>query len=210
SGAAYAACHDTLLIADLHFGKGHALAARGVFLPPYDTADTIARLADVIARYAPSRIVCLGDSFHNDNSAALLPPALRLRLEGLMDICHWVWLSGNHDPHSGAGLGGEQVDQMPLGSVTLRHEPRFEDGAPEIAGHLHPCARIVQRGRSLRRRCFAASAQHLVLPAFGALTGSLNVRDVAFGGFVSSPASRAFMLGRDAVHAIAAHRLLPD
>jgi DNA ligase-associated metallophosphoesterase len=210
SGAAYAACHDTLLIADLHFGKGHALAARGVFLPPYDTAETMARLADVVARFSPARIVCLGDSFHAADGEAHLPRDARARLSRLMDQSHWVWLTGNHDPQSGEGLGGDRVEQLALGGVTLRHEPRFAAGQPEISGHLHPCARIVQRGRSLRRRCFAATAEHLVLPAFGALTGSLNVRDAAFGGFASVPGARAFLLGRDGVHAIAASRLLPD
>ena len=44
SGALWLADHAALVVSDLHFEKGSAYARRGVLLPPYDTAATLARL----------------------------------------------------------------------------------------------------------------------------------------------------------------------
>jgi len=72
---------------------------------------------------------------------------------------------------------GETVNEIALCGLTFRHEPSASPVDGEIAGHLHPCARIVHRGRSVRRRCFASDGHRLVMPAFGSFTGSLNVPD---------------------------------
>lgn len=210
SGAAYETASRTLLVADLHFGKAAAVAARGAFLPPYDTGATITRLEAVLARHQPARVICLGDSFHRPDSATTMEPDSARRLAALCAAHDWTWIGGNHDDGALPAAGGALQAELHLGGVTLRHEPRFAPGGPEIAGHLHPCARVVQRGRSLRRRCFAVCEGHLVLPAFGALTGSLNVLDAAFGRFATRPGARAAMIGRDGVHLVSAARLLPD
>jgi DNA ligase-associated metallophosphoesterase len=210
SGAAFMPASATLLVADLHFGKAKALAARGLYWPPYDSADTLARLTDVVLRLQPRRIICLGDSFHRPGQELELEAPSRAALIALGEGRDWIWVKGNHDPSSGEGLFGRSAPEVSEDGVTLRHEPQFRAGEPEIAGHLHPCARIVQRGRSLRRRCFLESRGHLVLPAFGALTGSLNVRDAAFRGAAMAEGARAHLIGRDAVHAVAAARLLDD
>ena len=51
SGALYLDCDRILVVSDLHFEKGSSFARRGMLLPPYDTATTLAALAKVIARY---------------------------------------------------------------------------------------------------------------------------------------------------------------
>jgi hypothetical protein len=210
SGAAFIEASATLLVADLHLGKAQALAARGIYLPPHDTADTLARLADAMRRHAPTRVICLGDSFHVQGGERALNEGALAQLAALASGRDWIWVTGNHDPASGEGLFGRSVAQWDEGGVMFRHEPRFRAGEAEVAGHLHPCARIVQRGRSLRRRCFLESGGHVVLPAFGALTGSLNVCDAAYHGAASVKGARAHLIGRDAVHAVPAGRLLPD
>src|SRR6056297_2630079 len=55
-----------LAVADLHLAKASAYALHGVFLPPYDSAATIIRLATVCAALNPARVVAMGDSFHDD------------------------------------------------------------------------------------------------------------------------------------------------
>lgn len=210
SGAAFIPSSATLLVADLHFGKAKALAARGLFWPPYDSADTLARLAGAVRRLQPRRIICLGDSFHRPGLEHEMDDAARSALMALAEGRQWLWVTGNHDPSSGEGLFGLSVPELRESGVVLRHEPGFAEGEPEIAGHLHPCARIVQRGRSLRRRCFLESGCHVVMPAFGTLTGSLNVRDAAFQGTAKVRGARAHLIGRDAVHPVPAARLLDD
>ena len=144
------------MVADLHLEKGSAFAARGVLLPPYDTAATLARLARLIARYAPRLVIALGDSFHDGGGPARMAEPDRAALTALQRGRDWLWIAGNHDPDPAAGIGGRFADMLALGPLTFRHEPSPHSFDGEIAGHLHPQARIARRGRAVSRRCFAA------------------------------------------------------
>jgi uncharacterized protein len=207
-GALYWPEQGLLAVADLHLEKGSSFAARGQLLPPYDTAATLARLARLIARYAPRCVVALGDSFHDGGGPARLSDADLENLRALQRGRDWIWLSGNHDPEPAADIGGVFQALLVVGALTLRHLPTGSPG--EIAGHLHPVARIVQRGRAVSRRCFAADAARLVMPAFGAYTGGLNVRAAAFADLFGTLKFTAHMLGEDRLYAFAAKRCLPD
>jgi DNA ligase-associated metallophosphoesterase len=208
-GVLYMPDMDLLVVSDLHLEKGSSLARRGSLLPPYDTAATLQRLQAVIADYAPKRVVSLGDSFHDGEGAARLPEIFRQRLEMLMEGRDWYWVAGNHDPKPPDGVSGRTVQEIAMGGLTFRHEPSALPIEGEIAGHLHPCARIVQRGRSVRRRCFASDGSRVVMPAFGAYTGSLNVLDRAYHGLFYWADFRAYMLGSSRVFAIAGSLLRP-
>jgi DNA ligase-associated metallophosphoesterase len=209
SGAIYLPEERTLLVADLHLEKGASFARRGLMLPPYDSAATLALLHAAIRRHAPRRIVALGDSFHRKDSAALLDAETRAALLGLMTGHEWIWISGNHDPDAPAGLPGETLPEMMLGGVALRHEPSCGASTPEMAGHLHPAAKIRVRGRSLRRRCFALSESRCVMPAMGAYAGGLNLCDAAFAPLFGSGVSPR-VIGDGRIFAIDRRMLLPD
>ena len=208
SGALYWPEHGLLAVSDLHLEKGSSYAARGQLLPPYDTAATLARLTRLIAHYAPRVVVSLGDSFHDGGGPARLGVADRDTLAVLQRGRDWIWITGNHDPEPAQNIGGAFHESLTLGALTFRHLPTGVAG--EICGHLHPVARISQRGRSMRRRCFAADATRLVMPAFGAFTGGLNVRDAAFADLFGTLAFTAHMLGATQVYAFAATRCLRD
>ncbi len=208
AGALYWPERRLLAVADLHLEKGSAFAARGVLLPPYDTAATLARLGALIARYAPQIVVALGDSFHDGRGPARLADTDRAVLRAMQRGRDWVWIAGNHDPEPAEDVGGRFLDALSVGPVVFRHEPTGASG--EIAGHLHPVARLAGRGGSVSRRCFAADDQRVVMPAFGAYAGGLNVRDRAFARVFETLAFRAHMLGARRVYAVAAKRCLPD
>jgi hypothetical protein len=208
-GALYFPALDLLAVSDLHLEKGSSLARRGMLLPPYDTAATLLRLQAVIDHYRPRTVVSLGDSFHDGEGASRLPSAMRLDLSALMAGRDWFWVSGNHDPGPPAGLPGDTVEMLSVGRLTFRHEPTRKSPPGEIAGHLHPCARIVQRGRSVRRRCFASDGERIVMPAFGAYTGSLNVLDRAYAGLFKPEGLMAYMIGASKVFSIAGAMLRP-
>ena len=203
----------TLVVADLHLEKASSLAIRrGTLLPPYDTAATLARLGDAIARADARRVIALGDSFHDPNGPARMPAEAGAALRALMRGRDWIWISGNHDPEP-LGLGGETCAELALGPLVFRHEPRpgdpGPDGTGEVAGHLHPAARLRWNGRAIRRRCFAADGRRLVLPAFGALAGGLNVLDEAFAPlFDRRP--RVMLLGEARVYPVSSALLIGD
>jgi uncharacterized protein len=199
-----------LAIADLHLEKGSSFAARGVLLPPYDTAATLGRLGRLIAHYAPRLVVALGDSFHDRDGPARLADTDRATLRALQRGREWIWIAGNHDPEPAAGVGGSFSDALACGPIAFRHAPRAAQSDGEIAGHLHPVARVFQRGRTTSRRCFAGDGRRLVMPAFGAYTGGLNVRDRAFADVFGTLAFTAHMLGETRLYAIAARRCLAD
>jgi DNA ligase-associated metallophosphoesterase len=201
-GALYLPAYRLLVVSDLHLEKGSSFARRGKLIPPYDSAATLALLAAVIAEYDPAVVVSLGDSFHDTDGANRLHPSYRAQLEALMAGRDWLWVAGNHDPELPANLPGDAVYELALGALTFRHEPSAGAAPGEVAGHLHPCARIVQRGRSVRRRCFASDGSRMIMPAFGAYTGSLNVLDRAYSGLFRRDAFMAYMIGADRVFAI--------
>lgn len=208
SGALYWPERGLLTVSDLHLEKGSSFASRGMLLPPYDTAATLARLTKLIAHYAPRIVVALGDSFHDGGGPSRLGAEDRDTIAILQRGRDWIWITGNHDPDPADGIGGVFKHMLALGPLTFRHLPTGAEG--EIAGHLHPVAKISQRGRSVRRRCFAADAGRMVMPAFGEFTGGLNIRDAAFADLFGTVAFTAHMLGPDRLYAFAAKKCLGD
>jgi uncharacterized protein len=207
-GALYWPEQGLLAVADLHLEKGSSFAARGVLLPPYDSAVTLGRLTHLIARYVPRCVVALGDSFHDGEGPARLSAEDRDNLLSLQRGRDWIWIAGNHDPKPASNIGGAYREALVLGGLTFCHLPTGAEG--EVAGHLHPVARIAHRGRAVSRRCFAADAKRMVMPAFGAFTGGLNIRDAAFADLFGTLAFTALMLGEGRLYAFGAKRCLPD
>jgi DNA ligase-associated metallophosphoesterase len=204
SGAFFWESERLLVVSDLHLEKGSSFAARGVLLPPYDTAATLLRLGAVIARHDPCTVIALGDSFHDRDAHARLSASDREAISGLQIRRDWIWICGNHDPALPSDLGGVIASEVAIGPIAFRHEPTGAAG--EIAGHLHPKARVTTRGRTMERRCFASDGARAVMPAFGAYTGGLSIRDAAFARIFQTPGFMAHVLGDNRMHAISASR----
>lgn len=208
SGALWWPKHALLVVADLHLEKASAFARRGRFLPPYDTEATLARVETLVARFRPATVVSLGDGFHDRQGPAHLPAGLFDRLSALTRSVRWVWVTGNHDPELPLTLGGAAVPELRLDGLVLRHLPS-ETADGEIAGHLHPKARVLVRGRTLRRPCFAVGDARIIMPALGSLTGGLNVLDPALMAFFAGRFA-AYLAGQTRVHPLPRRVLLPD
>ncbi len=204
SGALYWEDARILIVSDLHLEKGSSFAERGVLLPPYDTAATLARLNDVIVRHDPRTVIALGDSFHDREAHTRLSLEDSDAIKALQAGRDWIWISGNHDPALPREIGGVVAEEIAIGSIVFRHEPTGSCG--EIAGHLHPKARVSTRGRSVERRCFASDGERVVMPAFGSYTGGLSIRDAAFEAVFRALDFTAHVLGDRRVHAISAAR----
>ena len=159
----------------------------------------------VIARHDPRMVIALGDSFHDRNAHDRLsatdrdahaPLAGAARLD--LDI---------RQSRSGAAVRSRRRGRRAKSRSGRSRSVTSRSGASgEIAGHLHPKARVSTRGRSMERRCFACDGERAVMPAFGAYTGGLNIRDAAFAKIFQSPGFMAHVLGDHRLHTIAASR----
>lgn len=206
SGALYLPDAGTLIVADLHLGKGARFAAQGTLLPPYDTQATLRSLSAAIARHRPKCVVCLGDSFDDiagDRRLTDIEIDNLLRLTGQYE---WVWVSGNHDPLPATRAGGRTEPEIEIDGILLRHEASLESEGIEISGHFHPKARVSARGRTQSRRCFVIGKRRIVMPAFGAYAGGLDVRDEAISRLFE-PDFATLVIGDRRIHRIPASRL---
>lgn len=209
-GGVWLEAHRTLIVSDLHLEKGSSYAARsGQFLPPYDTRETLACLHEAVVRYDPARVVALGDSFHDDRGPERMEPGDRAMVAALQEGRDWIWIAGNHDAAVQSGVGGRYAEALTLGGLLLRHEPGADPVAGEVAGHLHPCGKVAMRGRAVRRRCFVTDGHRLIMPAFGAYAGGLNVRDKAFDAAFPK-GFNAYLLGDGRIFTIGRQQLSRD
>lgn len=188
SGALWWPAEATLFVADLHLEKASHYAARGQLLPPHATAETLATLIAAVEQTGAQRLVCLGDSFHDQGGPERLLPEARHALGLMTRNLDWWWITGNHDEDAAAALGGRVMDSARLGPLVLRHEADPADPTPELSGHFHPKLVIRHRGRHIARRCIAAAPTKLILPAFGAFTGGLDIADPAIRTALAGPA----------------------
>ena len=207
-GALWWPDRETLIVSDLHFEKGSYLARHGQMLPPYDTHATLARIETLVTAFAPKCVLSLGDSFHDPAAEVRMGEDCVERIQALTGRTDWIWIEGNHDPDPPQFLGGRAAKVVELGALTFRHEPTGAVG--EVAGHLHPVAKLAGRTRSVRRKCFATDGRRLILPSLGAFTGGLNILDPAFVPVFPDGGLMAFTLGRDQVIAVPNNRLVPD
>lgn len=167
---------QTLVLADLHFGKVNHFRRAGLPVPTSATSRNAELLIDLLQRLQPSRTIFLGDLFHsayNDDWEAVG------QIVRHFPACSFDLIRGNHDVLSDLQYtrqGIRMLEQETIGNLLLTHEPLDAEQVPtgrlNVAGHIHPAASLVGKGRqSLRLPCFWLSERQLILPAFGSFTG---------------------------------------
>jgi DNA ligase-associated metallophosphoesterase len=210
SGALWWPAERTLVVADLHLEKGSGYARWGQFLPPYDTEATLDGLEAALARFRPQRVICLGDSFHDGGAVDRIRLDDSRRIAAMTAAHDWLWIAGNHDPRPPTGWGGRVEAAVTMGALVFRHEAaRPFAGAGEVSGHYHPKAAVHIRARRVSARCFISDGRRLMLPAFGAYAGGLNVLQPAIARLFA-PRFMVHVLGRDRVHALPSNCLRPE
>jgi DNA ligase-associated metallophosphoesterase len=203
AGAAFWPAQSLLAVADLHLEKGSAAAARGQLVPPWDTRATLDVLAGLLRRYSPRLVVALGDSFHDSRGSSRLLAGDSQRLAMMTRATRFVWVLGNHDPAPQDGMAGEITPEFRLGRLLFRHQAQSRKaGEAELSGHFHPKAAVAVKGATVSRPCFVADGYRLLLPALGAYTGGLDVRDPAIASLFPR-GGRIFLLGRERLFSFA-------
>jgi len=170
---------NALLVADLHLEKASFYAGHGQMLPPYDSRETLGRIADALRQTGARRVFCLGDNFHDSAGTQRLEEHAAGMLAALTRVAEWVWITGNHDAGMAQPVGGTLADEVEVSGLLLRHRAEGGETRPELSGHYHPRLMIEARGRRIARPCAVASESRLILPAFGALTGGMSAADPA-------------------------------
>jgi uncharacterized protein len=209
SGAALLSSHETLLVADAHFGKAVSFRKLGVPVPSGTTDENLEELSAVLAATRARRLVFLGDFLHSRHSRAPRMFDALARWRARHANVEMILVRGNHDDRAGdppASLDIQVVDEpYSLGPFALCHHPRPVRGAYVLAGHWHPCISVGGRAfERLRLPCFwfgddsGALPDNAVgvLPAFGRFTGMHRIEPRA--------GDRIFPVADDVVRAIPA------
>ncbi|MFZ1743207.1 MAG: ligase-associated DNA damage response endonuclease PdeM [Pontixanthobacter sp.] len=193
SGALYWPQESALLVADLHLEKASFFAKHGQMLPPYDSRETLERVALAIREAGARRVFTLGDNFHDSDGSKRLEPHAAGMLAALTRAVDWIWITGNHDPDMEARTGGAIAEELEVAGMVLRHQAKPGETRPEFSGHFHPKLTVTIRKRRIRRPCAVIGAGinggRMILPAFGAFTGGMDAEDPAILGAMQ-PAER--------------------
>jgi DNA ligase-associated metallophosphoesterase len=193
SGALWWPDKDLICMADLHLGKSERAARRGgAPLPPYETRDTLTRIANDLDMTGARTVICLGDSFDDLGAAEATPVAERTWITRLQAGRQWVWIEGNHDPGP-VNLGGSHLKELVQHPLTFRHIAQ-DNPLGEVSGHYHPKAQVNLRGRTINRPAFLVDANRLILPAYGTYTGGLRSRSDTLCSLMG-PSARAILTG---------------
>jgi len=116
----------------------------------------------------------------------------------------WIWITSNHDPEPAARIPGcvnhRRLNLPPSSARRRRRNFRAS----------HPVALVAHRGRVVIRRCFAADVARMVMPAFSAYTGGINMRDALFADVFDRLNFTTHMLGENRLYAFAAKRCVRD
>ena len=183
-----------LVVSDLHLEKSTFLAQFGSAVAPYDTVDTLERLAGLVARYKPKTLLLLGDTFHDRFAWERLEDSTRAQLLAICrSVDHCCFIEGNHD------LGVTRDPELCFMETYVRqgvlfsHEPALPL-IPQVIGHFHPKARTALRGHRLSGKCFAVNRSLLIMPAFGSFTGGLDIGHDAFAELAGDDPLRAFLV----------------
>ncbi|MGV6802767.1 MAG: ligase-associated DNA damage response endonuclease PdeM [Ruegeria sp.] len=194
SGALWWPEQDLLCVSDLHLGKSARVARRGgPSLPPYDSRDTLNRLAADLDQTGANKVVCLGDSFDDLEASQTLGEAEQLIVSTLQAGRVWIWIEGNHDPGP-VEMGGTHLAEWSCETLIFRHIA-CNEAQGEISGHYHPKVQLRAKGRSISRPAFLVDDKRMILPAYGTYTGGLRSSDSALRGLMGSDA-RAILTGQ--------------
>jgi DNA ligase-associated metallophosphoesterase len=209
SGAAFVPEAELLILSDLHFEKGSHFARKGQFLPPYDTRQTLDAVERLMRLCRPRTVLSLGDAFHDKDAEARMDENDAQRLERLCSAASWLWILGNHDPLPPKRFRGQAEEAAECAGLLFCHEPGEREGW-NVAGHLHPCAVAAKNGRGVRLPAFVLDGERMIMPAFGAFTGGLNVLDRAFTGLLDSRGLQVHLCSKTRVYQVPPRSLRPD
>jgi DNA ligase-associated metallophosphoesterase len=171
--------YQTLLLADVHLGKGGHFRKSGIPIPKQLAQEDLAILSDLIDKHQPETIIFLGDLFHSDFNRDWEWFQLWRELHLHVKL---ILVKGNHDILPDTlykQLDITVVKEYNLGSLLLLHDlPKEKSDKYILYGHLHPGITISGKGKQkISLPCFYFSKGNGILPAFGKFTGKYTLKN---------------------------------
>lgn len=200
SGGLYWEKEHALIVSDLHLEKGSSFLKYGLFLPPYDTVETLKKLQGDIRRVQPKTLIFLGDIFHDKTALERIQNSDLTAFDVMLENHNVIWVEGNHDPGIAPPSVTIHSDYL-YGDIIFRHIAENAAGDYEISGHYHPCTKFVHKQQKVRRPCFVVSENKIILPSYGAYTGGLDIEHKAIKDAISKP-YETYVLGHKKVYKI--------
>jgi DNA ligase-associated metallophosphoesterase len=186
-----------LILSDVHLGKVTHFRKQGLPLPGDSHVKDIDKIHFLIDKWEPQSVLILGDLFHSDyNKEWLWFKAVLLQYYYI----EFILIEGNHDI-----LDNDQYSMQNLLKAELledenfvfSHQPLKEQGKLNICGHVHPGIRIEGLAKQAEKLpCFYLSKTHLILPAFGYLTGLYMLEKEPASNYFLVTASRVIHMKR--------------
>lgn len=194
---------STAIVADLHLEKASYYAARGQFLPPHETEETLQNLLTNLEFSAMKKVIFLGDSFHDLKGYERLNKTSKKLFDKLCEHYEILWVEGNHDA-SFVPPNIKTVFEERIRNITLRHIAEA-NATLEISGHYHPKAQIHLKGQRINRACFIEDGNRFILPAYGSLTGGLDIKNKVISELFSENFT-AHLLGNNKIYSIPSNK----
>lgn len=171
---------QTLLVADLHWGKTDVFVRSGVPLPAGILASDLARLTKVIEKTKPEKVLILGDLVHNSQ---VLGPQLHDEIAAwrILNPLEMILIPGNHDRglayYADWKIHIAKKPELEIGDYLFCHdEGRCESKDKFIwGGHIHPTITLTGGGDRVRVPCFVIGKKSGLLPAFSRFTGGHDI-----------------------------------
>jgi metallophosphoesterase superfamily enzyme len=206
SGALFWPGERALLVADPSLGSG----ANGTNGPGASARQTLINLAEVMDRCEPATVIVLGDGLHADGVATGMTADDLEVLRILQEDRTWIWITGHADRPAPPQLAGSTCAELTMAGIALRSRPTPGLATHEIAASMRPEAHISIYGYSLRRPCFVGNRQRLLMPAFGAAAGGVNVLSEPFRPLFGAGGMAVWMLGQEGLYPVATRLLAED
>jgi DNA ligase-associated metallophosphoesterase len=170
---------NTLVLADLHFGKINHFRKSGIPVPTKANDKNYEVLVYLLQALKPQTVLFLGDLFHshyNDEWEVLG------QITKHFPSCSFELVLGNHDIMSELQYQRHEIklhaSELKIGNFIFSHEPMDEVpvGCYNLSGHLHPGVHLRGSGRqSITLPCFYFGKHIGILPAFGSFTGLAHI-----------------------------------
>ena len=177
--AVYLEATETLVVADLHFGRA---ATSAVDAPLDEAGDIHSRLAALVECFEPQQVVFAGDILH---SFSTVPRGVEKAVADLSEQCRTagcepIAIAGNHDTQLESVWSGPVYDSVGLADGTVichGHAEPDRRGERYLIGHDHPAISIEGK----RHPCLCVDPtgyrgrELVVLPAFTRLAGGVEL-----------------------------------